>query len=256
MRRIGFILLILISLSPSFAWAVEKRNLAYNLRPRQVLTYREVTTNDVLISKNPYTVRIDKQFAYMFLKGQKQKALVAMRVLSLKSASIVDGVAKPFTDSSLAQPGSELRFTINGNGRIIGKRNGEEAMILEGFPSGPVSVNQPWETLENNGTMKSQYVIKKIVPGPDHLTYYIIRGHHRARTEEERVDEAGTRIHAVTEVTGDSWTYYVAEWGQILSKVFTGDAVRCDTADRSGGPKVWVTNIKIKKELRLLKIVH
>ncbi|HEX2954956.1 MAG TPA: hypothetical protein VHR47_13380, partial [Bacillota bacterium] len=75
-------------------------------------------------------------------------------------------------------------------------------------------------------------------------------------TTEDITDESGASIHAVTEVTGDSWIYYVAEWGQILSKVFTGDAVRCDTMDKAGGPKIRVTNIKIKKELQLLKIVH
>lgn len=255
-RRMGFVILILISLSTSLAWAAEKLTVAYNLRPRQILTYREVTTNDVLVPSNPYSIRIDRQIAYMFLKEQSQKALVAVRVLSLKSEKVVKGIPTPFADRNLSQPGSELRFTTNRRGLIIGDRHGDEAMILEGFPSGPVGINVGWETLENNGLIKSRYVIKKVLPGPEHLTYYLIRGHHQSRTEEKFLDESGVQVHSVTEITGDSWIYYVAEWGQILSRVFVGDAVRCDTVEKADGPKIRVTNIKIKKELQLLKIIH
>ncbi|HEX2954802.1 MAG TPA: hypothetical protein VHR47_12585, partial [Bacillota bacterium] len=163
-RRIGVTTLLLISLSTSLAWASEKLTIAYNLRPHQILTYREITTNEVIIPTKPYTIRIDKQVAYMFLKEQDVRALVALRVLSLNTAKTIDGVATPFSDKGLAQPGSELRFTINKSGLIIGKRSGDEAMVLEGLPSGPVALNQSWQTWENNGTMKSQYVVTKVIP--------------------------------------------------------------------------------------------
>lgn len=253
--RLWLACIMFFPLLTSVGWAEQKLSLAYNLLPHQVLTYQEVSSSEIMAPGNSYTIRLTKQFALIYYHITGDRALVGMRTLLIKPEKIVAGVTSTFSDSFLPAVGNEIRFFTDKRGVVEYRDPSDESMILEGFPLSPVGVGEHWRTVENAGGMNSDYVVRKVYREKN-LTYYLIQGRHQARNTEERTDSSGIHVHTVTEVTGDSWIYYVADWGQILSRQFTGSAVRCDTVDRPEGPVIKVTNIKIRKDLQLLKIVH
>ena len=256
--RVGFLSVFAVLLSFSAGtWANEKYEIKYNISPKQVLTYKETSTTQMSTSQGPYiNINMDRIYKLTFLESDGTKALLKKEFIEANYEGDKKGVRIAAEELSLPQAGTEAKYSIDASGNCKTPYQPLYSMIIEGFPKTPVAVGESWVASEAGGTVHSTYTFSKIIK-KDKKTYFLIRGKHKIKTKEEKKDEkSGLPVIIRTELSATGWTYYVKEWGQILSSEVKADGTQTITVGPPDGGTKAILNVNQESKVQLEKIIH
>jgi hypothetical protein len=256
--RIGALSAFVVLLSFSVGtWADEKYEIKYNLSPTQILTYKEISTTQMWTALGPYiNIDMDRTYKITVLESDGTKALLRKEFVEANYRGDKKGVPITAEEFSLPQAGTEAEYSIDVFGNCITTYKPLYSMIIEGLPKKPVAVGESWVTSEAGGTVESTYTFSKIIK-KDKRTYFLIRGKHKIDTKEEKTDDkSGLPVIVQTKLSATGWTYYVKEWGQILSSEVKADGTQTITVGTPNEGTKAKLNISQESKVQLAKIKH
>lgn len=236
--------------------ADERFTLAYRFTQGRVLTYHETTVLRVSMGgQSVTTLDLDRTYSLTATAVEGDKATLSKKIIDTRHRGTQMGKPTEANFVDLPKVGTEVSFVTNSRGFVLSKYQPLCTMIIEGFPANPISVGSSWDTKECDGTVRSTYTLTKIIKKNENTTYYLIKGkHQRYVYDKEKDPKSGILVSIATETTGSSWTYYVPEWGQVVSCEYTEDGKQTLTQSESAQETVLTVDVHQENKLQLTKI--
>lgn len=231
--------------------ADEKYSIIYRFSPHQVLSYREnVNLEMTMGAKSITTLNLNRAYALSVVETTNTQTKLLKAITESQAKGTKMGESASAETFNLPKVGAEVSFVTDSRGHILSPYQPGCAMAMEDLPAQPVAVGDSWNAVENNGTVHSQYTLVEIIKKNDQTTYYLIRGKHQRHLTETTTDpNSGAPVRLITDTQGNSWIYFVGEWGQILSAEYKETGTQ--TITQGTKPNALTINLNFKQDAKI-----